>query len=97
MSNNQFVMVSEWMSNGNITEFIKTHKDANRFKLVWICSHRGLHLSLMRSFPPIAWRHCSRIDIYARSGDGTWGLERGMISDTRHHSFSNVDYIRRTL
>ena len=34
MSNNKFVMVSEWMVNGNINEFIKTHRDANRFKLV---------------------------------------------------------------
>ena len=27
-------MVSEWMVNGNITEFIKMHRDANRFELV---------------------------------------------------------------
>ena len=38
MSNNQFAMVSEWMANGNINEFIRTHKDANRFKLVGFCS-----------------------------------------------------------
>jgi serine/threonine protein kinase len=38
MSGNQFVMVSEWMANGNITEFIETHRDANRFKLVGLCS-----------------------------------------------------------
>ena len=44
----------------------------------------------MRPFLPIAWRRCSRTDIYARSGDGTWGLERGTISDTSHHTFSNV-------
>ena len=34
MSTNQFVMASEWMDNGNINEFIKTHKDVNRFELV---------------------------------------------------------------
>ena len=34
MTNNQFAMVSEWMVNGNISEFIKTHRDANRFELV---------------------------------------------------------------
>ena len=34
MGNNQFAMVSEWMENGNINEFIKAHKDANRFELV---------------------------------------------------------------
>ena len=38
MSDNEFVMVSEWKDNGNITQFIKTHRDANRFKLVGFCS-----------------------------------------------------------
>ena len=38
MSGNQFVMVSEWMANGNITEFIEMHRDVNRFKLVGLCS-----------------------------------------------------------
>jgi hypothetical protein len=35
MDSGQFVMVSEWMTNGNINQFVKTHKDANRFGLVW--------------------------------------------------------------
>ena len=34
MSDNQFAMVSEWMVNGNINEFIKAHGDVNRFELV---------------------------------------------------------------
>ena len=34
MSGCQFMMVSEWMGNGNINEFIETHRDANHFKLV---------------------------------------------------------------
>ena len=34
MSDNQFAMVSEWMANGNINEFIKAHGDVNRFELV---------------------------------------------------------------
>ena len=38
MSDNQIVMVSEWMANGNINEFVKTHRDANRFELVSFCS-----------------------------------------------------------
>ena len=29
-----FAMVSEWMINGNINEFVKAHRDANRFELV---------------------------------------------------------------
>ena len=34
MGNNQFAMVSEWMVNGNINEFVKAHKEVNRFELV---------------------------------------------------------------
>ena len=34
MGDSEFVMVSEWMENGNINEFIKAHRDANRFDLV---------------------------------------------------------------
>jgi Protein tyrosine and serine/threonine kinase len=34
MDNSQFATVSEWMANGNINEFLKSHEDANRFELV---------------------------------------------------------------
>ena len=34
MGEKVFAMVSEWMANGNINEFIKAHRDANRFELV---------------------------------------------------------------
>jgi len=34
MSHNQFAMVSEWMANGSINEFIRVHEDANRFELL---------------------------------------------------------------
>jgi serine/threonine protein kinase len=30
----RFAMVSEWIANGSIDEFIKAHPDANRFELV---------------------------------------------------------------
>jgi len=34
MNNAHFAMVSDWMINGTINEFIKAHGDANRFELV---------------------------------------------------------------
>ena len=34
MGNNHFAMVSEWMANGNINEFVDAHRGANRFELV---------------------------------------------------------------
>ena len=38
---NQFAMISEWMTNGNINEFIKGHWEANPFELVWSRSYRS--------------------------------------------------------
>lgn len=34
MSETRFEMVSEWMKNGNISEFIRKHPKADRIKLV---------------------------------------------------------------
>ena len=34
MSETKFAMVSKWMPNGNINEFVKARCDANRFELV---------------------------------------------------------------
>ena len=34
MTETEFSMVSEWMSNGNINQFVATHRDASRFELV---------------------------------------------------------------
>jgi len=37
MDDRLFAVVLRWMENGNINRFIKTHVDANRFKLVGSC------------------------------------------------------------
>ena len=34
MSETQFAMVSDWMVNGNLSEFVKAHPDVNRLELV---------------------------------------------------------------
>ena len=34
MSETKFAMVSEWMANGNINQFVKAHPGANRLELV---------------------------------------------------------------
>ena len=39
MGNRQFAMVSGWIGNGNINEFIKAHRDVNRFELVGFYSY----------------------------------------------------------
>jgi len=39
MGGKLFAMVSEWMVNGNIIEFVKAHRDVNRFELVGFYSY----------------------------------------------------------
>ena len=39
MGGRHFVMVSEWMANGNINKYVKAHRDVNRFELVGVCSY----------------------------------------------------------
>ena len=34
MAENRFVMVSEWMANGNINDFVKADRNADRLELV---------------------------------------------------------------
>jgi len=36
MSESRFAMISDWMVNGNINNFVKVHPDANRLKLVGV-------------------------------------------------------------
>ena len=45
MGEGQFVMVSEWMENGNINEYIRAHTDVDLFELVSLQSttHRAPH------------------------------------------------------
>ena len=34
MTDNRFVMISDWMENGCITEFVNAHPEADRLELV---------------------------------------------------------------
>ena len=62
MSEVQFAMISEWMVNGNINEFVKTNPGENRLKLV--------RISFEISLPPLRFKH---IDIRITS----WGMSLG--------------------
>ena len=50
MDTRHFAMASEWMVNGNINEFVKAHRDANRFELVGSYSRCRPQPSLMIAF-----------------------------------------------
>ena len=75
MDNQQFVMVSEWMANGNINQFVEAHPDANRFELV------GLALifdnTLHYLSPPIAQR-CRQGLIYMHDQEMVHGDLKGV-------------------
>ena len=51
MSETLFAMISDWMANGNINDFVKAHPDANRLELV---------CSLLKVSP-------SSLQVYSRS------------------------------
>jgi serine/threonine protein kinase len=44
MTETEFAMVSEWMSNGNINQFLRERRDANRLELVSSLSDPPYHL-----------------------------------------------------
>ena len=52
MNNQQFVMVSEWMANGNINQFVEAHMDVDRFERVSSYTYRQQH-------PPLTTLICS--------------------------------------
>ena len=68
MTEFRLVMVSEWMENGNVTDFLKTNGEADRLELV--------SSSLSLSLPPITYnrtivaasRRHQGLDLHARAG-----------------------------
>ena len=67
MAGNRFAMVSEWMTNGNISQFVEAHWDANRFELV---SHRLrlLTSSIIDDFMTLVVGRCREwLDPHARA------------------------------
>ena len=69
----RFAMVSEWMENGNINDFIEKNPKANRTELVSLILNFA-NPQLTRS----ACRRRKRPQVYARPRDGPWGFERGV-------------------
>jgi hypothetical protein len=76
MSETKFAMVSEWMPNGNINEFVRKHLDANRFELVSV-PFRFLPSSLLVDgyVTSVAGRRHEGPDFYAQSGNGPRGSQ----------------------
>lgn len=64
MAENEFAMVSDWMPNGNINQFVSVHQDANRFELV-SPPLEPLRLSSILDAASIVDRRCEGIGLYA--------------------------------
>ena len=80
MSETQFAMVSDWMVNGNINDFVKAHPDANRLELVGIQSSL-IFLSSARVYRQsgtcLAGRCHKWVDLHPQPRNDSWGPERG--------------------
>ena len=61
MTEQRFVMVSEWMGNGNINTFVNTNINANRLDLVGFANHELLYST-------------SSFTLFSQLGDVTKGL-----------------------
>jgi len=77
MGDSQFAMASEWMENGNINEFIKVHRDANRFELVCLSPSLQTSLNPNNHCIPVARRCHLWINVHPQCGDGAWRSEGG--------------------
>lgn len=80
MSENQLVMVSEWMSNGNILQFTKADADADRLGLVGF-SPAFIPFIAYGRLIDVAQRRRKRVDLYARPENSSWEPQRGMFSN----------------
>jgi hypothetical protein len=74
MSEAQFAMVSEWMVNGNINEFVKANPGENRLMFVRISLELLPPLFTLSELKigSLARRRCQGIDIHSSAGDGPW-------------------------
>jgi hypothetical protein len=81
MTETKFAMVSEWMSNGNINEFVTAHQDANRFKLVSCPFEPQQPPPVVADYVvPVVGRRRKGLDLHARSENGPRGPQRGASS-----------------
>ena len=78
MTGTQLAMISEWMANGDINQFVRTHPDVNRFELVRFCSGSYRPIIADNYVASVVGRRRKRIGLYAFSGNGSWGFKGGM-------------------
>ena len=91
MSETQFAMVSEWMPNGNIKQYVKAHPDENRFELVSLMSWSlpsSLTIGWFRSWEMLrgVWFTCT-------SRGWSMGISKGYALEIQGHFQSLMDFV----
>ena len=76
VTEDRFAMVSEWMVNGNINQFVTAHREANRFELVSFLS-KLLQYLLVVDVASLVERRREGFDLHARPGDDPRGSQGG--------------------
>ena len=81
MTEGQFAMVSEWMPNGNVNQFVAAHPDANPFELVGFPFKPLPPLLIIGYYVISVVGRCRKgFDLYARSGNDPRGSKGGVSS-----------------
>ena len=81
MTEGHFAMVSEWMTNGNINQFLMAHRDANRFELVSSPFKLLAPPILIDKYSTsVVGGRCDGLDPHAPSGNDPRGSKRSMSS-----------------
>ena len=89
MSESHFAMVSDWMDNGSINEFLRTNPDANRLDLVRLPSEFSLRFEWTDGqIGDPAEGHCYGADLYSSAGNDPRGSQRCTFSMLRAASLS---------
>ena len=76
MTGGRFAMVSQWMANGSIKEFIRAHPNENRYELVSSSSNLTLPLSIITAL--IVGRCHEGFDPHPQSRNDSQGPKGGM-------------------
>jgi len=77
-------MVSEWMANGNIREFVGMHRDVNRLKLVCYSCATLLRLLIVQNYvTSVDFRRRQGAGLSTRPGGDPWGPQGGVCLKVR--------------
>ena len=73
MSENRFAMISDWMVNGNINEFVEENPNVNRLELVSPSFRISFYFMFIGDWMiDSARRCCSGVDLHPSEGDDSW-------------------------